>query len=96
MPVYPGGETALLTTIAKNLKYPKKAFNEGKQGKVYVKMVITSDEEVKSPVIIRSLSKECDAEALRVVKLLPKWIPGKQNGKNAAVNYIIPITYKIM
>lgn len=96
MPVYPGGETALLTTIAKNLKYPKKAFNEGKQGKVYVKMVITSDGEVKSPVIIRSLSKECDAEALRVVKLLPKWIPGKQNGKNAAVNYIIPITYKIM
>lgn len=96
MPVYPGGEKALLTTIMENLKYPKKAFNEGIEGKVYVRMVITSDGEIKYPEVIRSLSKECDAEALRVINQLhTKWIPGKQNGKNAPVYYVIPITYKI-
>ena len=95
MPQYPGGESDLLNFVGKNLRYPESAVNHKIQGKVIVRFVVTETGEVDKIEVIRSLQAECDKEAIRVIKLLPKFIPGKQNGKNTKVWYTLPITFKL-
>ena len=95
MPQYPGGITELLKYIAKNLRYPVIAQENGIQGRVIVRFVVTATGTVEQVQVMRSLDPNCDKEAVRVVQSLPKWIPGKQNGRNVPVYYTVPITFKL-
>ncbi len=95
MPQFPGGANELLSYIAKHLRYPAIAAENGVQGKVYIRFVVTALGSVEGVEVIRSLDPHCDKEAMRVIASLPKWIPGKQNGKNVPVYYTIPITFKL-
>ena len=95
MPVFPGGESELLYFISKHLKYPVIAQDNGIQGKVIVRFVVTRTGEVEKPEVLRSLDPACDKEALRVIKSLPRFIPGKQNGVNVSVWYTLPIKFKL-
>jgi len=95
MPQFPGGERKLLDFISRNLKYPTIALNNGIQGRVIIRFVVTRTGKIDKCEVLRSLDPGCDKEALRVVQLLPQWIPGKQNGVNVNTYYTLPITYKL-
>jgi protein TonB len=94
-PLFPGGETELTDYISKNLKYPKIAKENGIQGKVICRFVITKTGLIEKVEVVRLLDPLCDKEAIRLVKSLPKFIPGKQNGVNVNVWYILPIIFKL-
>jgi TonB family protein len=93
MPQFPGGEKELFKFINKNLKYP--VTEPDVIGKVICRFIVNKDGSVSNIEVIRSLEPECDKEAIRVIKLLPKFIPGKMNGSNVRVWYTIPITFKL-
>lgn len=93
MPVFPGGEAALLSYIAKNVKYPSVAQENGIQGKVNVTFVVNTDGSVSNARVVRAVDPNLDKEALRVVMALPKWKPGKQGGKPVRVSYTVPINF---
>ena len=93
MPQFPGGEYKLLEFIHQNLKYP--VTEPDVQGKIYCRFIVNIDGTISNPEVLKSLEPECDKEAIRVIRLLPKFIPGKQNGKNVRVWYTIPITFKL-
>ena len=95
MPQFPGGPAELLKYIAKNLKYPIIAQENGIQGKVILRFVVNAKGYVEDIKVLRSLDPCCDKEAVRVVKSLPQWIPGKQNGRNVPVYYTCPIVFKL-
>ncbi|MFA6924227.1 MAG: energy transducer TonB [Bacteroidales bacterium] len=95
MPQYPGGDEARVRFLQENVKYPQEAKNNGIQGKVYVTFVIDEKGNVTDVRIIRSIGGGCDAEALRVIKLMPKWLPGKQSGKPVRVQYNMPIIFTL-
>lgn len=95
MPEFPGGPGELLSFIAKNLKYPTIAQENGIQGKVYIRFVVTKTGTVQDVIVLKSLDPYCDKEAIRVIKSLPKWIPGRQNGVNVPIYYTVPITFKL-
>ena len=95
MPIFPGGETALLKWISNNMTYPQIALENGIQGRVSCQMTIEADGSVTDVEIIRGRDPSIDKEALRVLKMLPKFIPGKQRGQPVAVKYQIPVTFKI-
>lgn len=95
MPQFPGGEGELLSYIGKNLKYPVIAVENGIQGTVIVRFVVSKNGSVDKVEVLRSLDSACDKEAVRVVRSLPNWIPGKQNGVNVSVYYTLPIKYKL-
>ena len=94
MPEYPGGEVELLTFIARNLKYPP-IEDCGIQDKVIIRFVVEKTGEVSNVEVLKSLTKYCDIESVRVIKMLPKFIPGEHNGKKVAVYYKIPIVFKL-
>ena len=94
MPAFPGGEQKLLDYIYKNLKYPESAIKNNIQGKVIVRFLVTKTGKVDSVWVIRSLYPVCDKEAVRVIRSLPKFTPGKQEGKIISVWYTIPIVFK--
>lgn len=94
MPQFPGGNEAMQKYIAENLKYPKTAI-KGEQGRVIVSFVINKRGKVGDVKLIRSVSPELDAEAVRVIQDMPDWIPGKQKGKAVNVRYTIPIVFKL-
>ena len=95
MPQYPGGESELMNYIFKNLKYPVIAQENGIQGKVILRFVVSKTGLVDKVEVVRSLDPACDKEAVRVVKTLQRWIPGKQNGVNVSVYYTLPIAFKL-
>ena len=95
MPQFPGGDRELLSFIAKNLRYPTVSQENGIQGKVIIRFVVSTTGDVKEITVLRSLDPYCDKEAIRVIRSLPKWIPGKQNGRNVPVYYTVPITFKL-
>lgn len=95
MPAYPGGERALLEYVAKNIKYPQIARETGIQGHVFVGFVVEPDGSVSNVKILRGIGGGCDEEAMRVIKSLPKWKPGKQRGKAVRVSYQIPVVFKL-
>ncbi len=94
-PQFPGGEVALLNIISNNIRYPATAVENGDQGIVVVRFVVTRTGDVGNVVIARGKTPELDKEAVRVVKELPKFIPGKQNGKTVNVWYTLPIRFKL-
>lgn len=95
MPRFPGGDAELLKYIAKNLRYPVIVQENGIQGRVFIRFVVSATGEVKNVTVVRSLDNSCDKEAMRVISSLPKWIPGRQNGRNVPVYYTVPITFKL-
>ena len=95
MPSYPGDEKALLEYVAKNIKYPQIARETGIQGRVFVGFVVEPDGSVSNVKILRGIGGGCDEEAMRVIKSLPKWKPGKQRGKAVRVSYQIPVVFKL-
>src|SRR5574344_1223879 len=95
MPAYPGGMEALNNYIMKNIKYPPKAAENGIQGRVIVTFVITKEGKMTKAKVKKSIDPLLDAEALRVVKTMHKWIPGRQNGKVVNVQFTIPVTFRL-
>lgn len=95
MPQFPGGDAALMQYIGKNLKYPESAVKDQVEGKLVIRFVVAKTGEVTDIELLRSLTPDCDTEAIRVVKEMPKWTPGKQNGKDVPVFYTLPIMYQL-
>lgn len=93
---YPGGTTELYTFLSKNFKYPQSLVEEGKEGKIYLEFVILKSGYVawNSIRVRKSASKELNEEAFRVIHLMPKWEPGKQNGVPVNSRYVIPLVFK--
>ena len=95
MPQFPGGEAKLMEYIGKNIKYPQKARETGIQGRVFISFVVEPDGSVSNVKLLRGIGGGCDEEAMRVVKSMPKWKPGKQRGKAVRVSYQIPVFFKL-
>ena len=95
MPQYPGGQIAMLKYIMKNIKYPKQIMEEGIQGRVTVSFIVEKDGRVSNVRLLRSVQPSLDKEAIRVVKSMPKWTPGKHNGKPVRVRFNLPVMFKL-
>lgn len=95
MPAYPGGDEARMSYLSKNLKYPVLAMESGIQGTVYIGFVVEKDGSVTDVKVARGIGGGCDEEAVRVVKAMPKWTPGKQRGKSVRVRYSVPIRFSL-
>ena len=96
MPEFPGGGmAAALEYIQKNMQYPESAKENGTQGRAMVQFVVDKEGNVTEPKVIRSVDKELDAEAIRLVKSMPKWKPGMQKGQAVAVKYTMPVLFKL-
>lgn len=95
MPEYVGGNAAMNKFILENIKYPQKAKETGLQGTVYISFVIEKDGTLADAKVEKGIGGGCDEEALRVVKMMPKWIPGKDKGKNVSVGLTLPIKFKL-
>ena len=95
MPYFPGGQVLMLKYLADNIKYPASAVKAKKQGRVIVTFIVQKDGSVTHAKIAKSIDPELDAEALRVVKGMPKWTPGTQNGKPVNVKYSVPVKFSL-
>lgn len=95
MPEFPGGQQALFAYIGKELKYPEQAVEDGIEGVVFVTFVVEKDGSISTVSVLRGIGGGCDEEAVRVVRSMPKWKPGKQLGKEVRVKYNLPIHYKL-
>lgn len=81
--------------LTNSLRYPDDARRQGVQGRVYVQFVVNEDGSISNAKIMRGISPDCDAEALRIVSTMPRWLAGKQNGKEVKVSYMVPVTFSI-
>jgi periplasmic protein TonB len=95
-PSYPGGEKAMMKYLRSNIKYPKKAKEEGVKGTVFVKFVVEKDGLVDDVVVSKGVHPLLDAEAKRVVNAMPKWVAGKQNSRAVAVQYTLPVKFDLI
>ena len=95
MPEFPGGMQALMAYLSKNIKYPSVAQDNGIQGRVLVSFVVNKDGSIVDPEVIKSVDAALDKEAMRVIKAMPKWNPGKQRGKPVRVKYTVPVLFRL-
>ncbi len=95
MPQFPGGEAALKKYIDSHIKYPPTAVQNRVQGKVVVQFVVNKTGKIGEVKVVRSVDKDLDKEAIRVIKSLPKFTPGRQNGKDVSVWYTLPVPFKL-
>ena len=95
MPEFPGGGMALMKFLADNVTYPKEAVEAKTEGRVLVGFTVNEDGTIADVAVKRGVSPAVDAEAVRVINLMPKWTPGQQNGKNVKVRYIVPVTFSL-
>ncbi len=95
MPEYPGGKDALMKYLSSNIKYPENARKKKISGKVFVSYVVEKNGSISNVKILRSVHKELDAEAMRVIKEMPVWKPGTQRGKAVRVQYNLPIHFRL-
>ena len=95
LPQYPGGAVEFMKWLTRTLQYPKKARELKRQGKVVAVFYVEKDGSITGINITQSLSPECDREALRVLRLMPKWKPGRQKGQLVRVHYVLPITFRL-
>mgnify|MGYP003304605262 CR=1 FL=1 len=95
LPEYPGGMIACMNFIAENVKYPSKALKKGIQGRVFVEFIIERDGSISDANVLNSIHPLLDAEAVRVIKQMPKWEPGKQDGNPVRVKFTVPINFNI-
>lgn len=94
MPSFPGGEKALMQYIKDNTYYPKEMWEGAAQGRVMVGFVINEDGSISDVKVLRSLTPELDEVAVKIVKGMPKWNPGKQNGKAVKTKYTVPVSFR--
>ena len=94
MPQFPGGDQAMMDFMAKNVVYPQEAKDKGIAGRVFVSFVVEKDGSIDEVKVMRGIGGGCDEEAVRVVKSMPKWKPGKMKGEPVRVSYMMPINFK--
>ena len=94
-PEFPGGEKELMKYIKDNLKYPVIAQESGIQGRVVVRFVVNKQGETTDVEILKGLDAACDKEVIRIVKSMPRWIPGKRSGRAVDVYYTLPVVFKL-
>ncbi len=95
MPLFPGGEVALMKYFASHINYPPMAAQNNVEGKVILQFVVKKDGTIGDVKVVRSVDKDLDKEAIRVIKSLPKFTPGRQNGKPVSVWYTVPVSFKL-
>ena len=95
MPQFPGGQIAMLQYLMKNIKYPEQAMKEGIQGRVTVRFIVEKDGSISDVKPVLSVHPLLNKEAVRVVESMPKWTPGKQNGKPVRVRFNLPVMFKL-
>ena len=95
MPQFPGGDAALIKYLDSHIQYPPEAAKNNIQGRVILQFVVDKTDEIGEVKVVRSVDKDLDKEAVRIVKTLPKFIPGRQNGQAVAVWYTLPVTFKL-
>ena len=94
-PSFPGGQRALLAWLSNNIQYPSEAENDGIQGRVVVSYIVEPDGSINNVQVVRHVDPLLDNEAVRVVKAMPRWIPGVQDGHGVRVKYNLPVTFKL-
>lgn len=92
---FPGGQAAMMKWLSNNIRYPEAAQQNGISGRVVVKFVVERDGSVSAPTIVKGVDRELDQEALRVVKRMPKWQPGKNNGQPVRSYFNLPVTFRL-
>ena len=95
MPEFPGGMEAMMKYLSENIKYPEQAKEKNTQGRVLVSFVVEKDGSISNVKVARGIGNGCDEEAVRVISAMPKWKPGKHNGKKVRVSFAIPISFKL-
>ena len=95
MPIFPGGDAAMMKYLSENVKYPALAIKAQEQGRVVVSFTVEKDGAISDVKVARSVTPSLDAEAVRVVKAMPKWTPGKQDGQLVRVRYNVPVSFKL-
>jgi len=95
MPLYTGGEAERIKFLHDNIQYPQLAAEISVQGTVYIRFVVDSKGNITDAFVLRGIGGGCDEEALRVLKAMPQWHPGKQNGKAVRVLFTMPIMFKL-
>ena len=95
MPSFPGGQMELMKFFAENVRYPKEAEEKGKQGRVVLTFIVEKDGSISHIDVAKKVCEELDAEAVRVASSMPKWTPGKQNGRNVRVKFTVPVTFRL-
>ena len=96
MASYPGGDAELMKYLASSISYPLEARKTGKEGRVAVRFTVLADGSVADPQILKSVSPELDAEALRVIGAMPKWKPARENGKAVPSSFVLPVEFRLM
>ena len=95
-PSFPGGEVAMQKFIADNIYYPTIAVESGIQGVVVVQFVVNPEGRIIDPVVVRDIGGGCGEEAIKVVKKMPRWTPGEQNGRKVSVRYTLPVRFRVV
>lgn len=95
MPEFPGGNKAMMEFLRSNIKYPAEAAAKKEQGRVIAQFIVDKEGNITNPILVRSVSPELDAEALRIISVMPKWKPGMQRGKAVSVKYTVPISFNL-
>ena len=95
MPTFPGGDAALMKYLSENVKYPALAIKAQEQGRVVVSFTVEKDGAISDVKVARSVTPSLDAEAVRAIKSMPKWSPGKQGGEFVRVKYIVPVSFRL-
>lgn len=95
MPAYPGGELEMRKYLGKSIKYPQMAQDAGIQGTVFLTFEVDKDGKIKDVKVLRGIGGGCDEEAIRVVKAMPQWSPGKQRGKPVRVQFNLPVKFTL-
>ena len=95
MPSFPGGDAELMKFLSTHIKYPVVAEENGIQGRVIATFVVERDGSISDVKVVKSVDPALDKEAIRVLKSMPKWIPGKQNGSAVRVKYTVPVTFRL-
>ncbi len=94
-PEYPGGQSEMYKFVNSNIKYPAAAQRANVSGRVFVKFVVEKDGTIGNVEVLKGIGFGCDEEAIRVIKSMPKWNPGRQNGKNVRVYFTMPVFYQL-
>jgi protein TonB len=96
MPSFPGGQDAMMKFLVKNVQYPQEARENGKEGRVITQFVVSDEGEIRDITMVgKELGYGFEAEALRVIQLMPKWEPGMIGGKPVSVKFTLPIAFKL-
>ena len=95
MPSFPGGPAAMMEFISRSIVYPVSALKQELQGRVIVSFIVERDGRLSNAKVVKSVAPDLDKEALRIVKKMPRWIPGQQNGRKVKVKYTVPITFRL-